>query len=389
MGVRTASLNGITKGYSIELKPLFSALEMTSLAWTTIHSFALNYSDVLLHILQDAKQIASITQGKTSIICYNKRVDGTRAASCDAGPIFSEDLLMGVRTASLNGITKGYSIELKPLFSALEMTSLAWTTIHSFASNYSDVLLHIPQDAKRRDDERRDAERGDDEHRDVDMVLPFWNSVNQILRQTTVVTTRRVLERFVVHHCSQRTAWKLLKDLPESALRKSKRGMPFYTYTFCVARTTIKGNFLGVAASCLVLVGIECYDMTPGRWGKWMTNKKVADVMRTWKSNYELLTTVGGSNSPGEVNSLRVCTRCYPFNTNLLCLQAGNKLVRVRGLMNCGFSLSKTTRENPDRSAHKNKGEKQVDSEEHGARFVKTQRIEIPELPMEQGRITD
>nr|GEZ43838.1 hypothetical protein CTI12_AA280340 [Tanacetum cinerariifolium]GEZ43850.1 hypothetical protein CTI12_AA280340 [Tanacetum cinerariifolium] len=47
--------------------------------------------------------------------------------------------------------------------------------------------------------------------------------------------------------------------VPKSALHKSNRGMPFYTSTFCVGRTTFRGHFLAVAASWLVQVGIECY----------------------------------------------------------------------------------------------------------------------------------
>ncbi|KAJ0751369.1 hypothetical protein HanLR1_Chr05g0192721 [Helianthus annuus] len=74
-----------------------------------------------------------------------------------------------------------------------------------------------------------------------------------------MVTTRRVLERLAVHHFSQRAAWKLLKDVPKSAMRKANRGMPIHTYFFCVSRTTFRGHFLGVAASWLVQVGIECY----------------------------------------------------------------------------------------------------------------------------------
>ncbi|KAK7837849.1 hypothetical protein CFP56_020693, partial [Quercus suber] len=76
---------------------------------------------------------------------------------------------------------------------------------------------------------------------------------------TTVVTTRRVLERIAVHYVSQRMAWKLLKDVPKSAVRKAARRMPTYVYFYCVSRTTLRGHFLGVAASWLVQVGIEVY----------------------------------------------------------------------------------------------------------------------------------
>nr|GEU30177.1 uncharacterized protein [Tanacetum cinerariifolium] len=189
-------------------------------------------------------------------------VDGRRLASCDAGPtspVFTEDYLTSMRTASetifrhdtLNYMTKEYSIELKPLFSAFQMKPLALTTIRSF------LLYYLPLLQPKFEDDDNDFLPDDERH--VDLVVPFKKSVKQILRETSVVTTRRVLERFAVHYFSQRAAWKLLKDVPKSALRKSNRGMPFYTYTFCVGRTTFRGHFLGVAASWLVQVGIECY----------------------------------------------------------------------------------------------------------------------------------
>ncbi|KAF2305601.1 hypothetical protein GH714_006966 [Hevea brasiliensis] len=97
------------------------------------------------------------------------------------------------------------------------------------------------------------------DERHVDLVVPFKKSVKQIVRETTVVTTRRILERLAVHYVSQRLAWKLLKDVPKSAVRKAERGMPTTFYLFRVSRTTFRGHFLGVAASWIVQVGIEIY----------------------------------------------------------------------------------------------------------------------------------
>nr|GFB96312.1 hypothetical protein [Tanacetum cinerariifolium] len=51
----------------------------------------------------------------------------------------------------------------------------------------------------------------------------------------SVVTTRRVLERFVVHYFSQRAAWKFLKDIPKPALRKSNKGCHFILTPFVLA----------------------------------------------------------------------------------------------------------------------------------------------------------
>jgi len=93
----------------------------------------------------------------------------------------------------------------------------------------------------------------------VDLVTPFHNSVKQIMRETSIVTTRRVLERIVVRHVSQRTAWKLLKDASKSAKRKAARGMSTPQYTFCVARTTFRAHALGVAAAWVVQSIIEVY----------------------------------------------------------------------------------------------------------------------------------
>nr|GEV30780.1 hypothetical protein [Tanacetum cinerariifolium] len=153
-------------------------------------------------------------------------------ASCDAGrtsPILAEDYLTGLRT----------------------MKSLGLTIIRSFSLYYLPLLQPKVEDD--------DNDFLPDDERPVDLIVPFKNSVKQMLRETSVVTTKRFLERFVAHHFPQRAVWKLLKDVPKSALHKSNRGMPFYTSTFCVGRTTFRGHFLAVAASWLVQVGIECY----------------------------------------------------------------------------------------------------------------------------------
>lgn len=189
---------------------------------------------------------------------------GRTVAYCDAGatpPILTEDYLTSLRTASetifrhdtLNYRTKEYYIELKPLFSAFQPRSFALTSLRSFLLFYLPLLAPKVED----DDDDFLPDSSDEHH--LDLVVPFKKSVKQILRETSVVTTRRVLERLAVHHFSQRAAWKLLKDVPKSAVRKANRGMPIYTYFFCVSRTTFRGHFLGVAASWLVQVGIECY----------------------------------------------------------------------------------------------------------------------------------
>ncbi|KDP39293.1 hypothetical protein JCGZ_01050 [Jatropha curcas] len=189
---------------------------------------------------------------------------GAQVAHCDAGAVLSDIDISNIRKASSNIFqhdslkytTKEYYIELKPLLSAFEWKQLAMTSLRSFLLFYLPLLEPASITEEDDDDFLQDAHEDD---RKVDLVVPFQKSVKQIVRETTVVTTRRVLERLAVHYCSQRMAWKLLKDVPKSAVRKAERGMPTILYLFRVSRTTFRGHFLGVAASWLVQVGIEIY----------------------------------------------------------------------------------------------------------------------------------
>lgn len=198
---------------------------------------------------------------------------GISVAQCDAGATWSDDYISKLRSASANIFqndslkysTKEYYIELKPLFSAFGAKSLAMTSLRSFLMFYLPLLE--PHTNMEDDDEDFLQETPEESH--VDLVVPFKKSVKQIIRETTVVTTRRVLERLAVTYFSQRMAWKLLKDVPKSAVRKADRGMPTLVYFFRISRTTFRGHFLGVAASWLVQVGIEIY-----RFFSWMINSE-------------------------------------------------------------------------------------------------------------------
>ncbi|RZR94716.1 hypothetical protein BHM03_00023476 [Ensete ventricosum] len=128
------------------------------------------------------------------------------------------------------------------------------TSLRSFLLFYLPLLEPRPPV-----EENDDLLHQPPEERPVDLVTPFQNSVKQIIRETAIVTTRRVLERFAVQHVSQRMAWKLLKDVPRSAKRKFDRGMPTLLFFYSVSRTTFRGHILGIAASWIVQVIIEIY----------------------------------------------------------------------------------------------------------------------------------
>ncbi|KAK0599172.1 hypothetical protein LWI29_002931 [Acer saccharum] len=186
-----------------------------------------------------------------------------KVAYCDAGAATAEDYISNIRKVSGNIFqydsikytTKEYNIRLKPISSAFEFRALAMTSLRSFLMFYLPLLE--PDLNTEEDDD--DFLQEPQEERRVDLVVPFKKSVKQIVRETIVVTTRRLLERLAVHYVSRRTAWKLLKDVSKSASRKADRGLPTLVYFVRVSKTTFRGHILGVAASLLVQVGIEIY----------------------------------------------------------------------------------------------------------------------------------
>ncbi|MBA0580388.1 hypothetical protein Gorai_022608, partial [Gossypium raimondii] len=191
------------------------------------------------------------------------RANYPKVSHCDAGAVLPEHYISNTQRSSedffkndaLKYSVKEYKIELKPLFSAFELRPFALTTLRSFLLFYLPLLepsLNIEEDEE-------DFPQDSTEERRVDLVVPLKKSVKQIIRETTVVTTRRILERLAVIYVSQRMAWKLLKDVPKSAVRKSQRGMPATVYLFRVSRTTFRGHLLGVTAAWIVQTGIEIY----------------------------------------------------------------------------------------------------------------------------------
>ncbi|CAH2069814.1 unnamed protein product, partial [Thlaspi arvense] len=188
-----------------------------------------------------------------------------RVAYCDAAAAIDDDYLAAIRKMSADVLqrqpltyistSKQYNIQPKPIFSAFEYRALAMTTVRSLLMFYLPLLE--PKTASEEDDDNflnNDAEKPR-----ADLIVPLKKSVKQIARETTVVTTRRVLERLAISYVSQRMAWKLLKDVPQSALRKAERGWSTHLYIFKVSQTTLRGHFLGIAASWTVQVGIEIY----------------------------------------------------------------------------------------------------------------------------------
>ena len=177
--------------------------------------------------------------------CYYSSFE-PRVAYCDAAAAIDDDYLaaairkMSADTLQLQTPTyiptssKVYNIQPKPLFSAFEFRALAMTTVRSLLMFYLPLLE--PKPASEDDDDF--LNNAAEERRGADLIVPLKKSVKQIARevsiclyqrvlrgvmiltdvfgyiydpQTTVVTTRRVLERLAISYVSQRMAWKLLK----------------------------------------------------------------------------------------------------------------------------------------------------------------------------------
>ncbi|GKA21749.1 hypothetical protein Tco_0701738 [Tanacetum coccineum] len=192
---------------------------------------------------------------EVSVSYLTSSFKGRGVAYCDVGhaPLLATSETV-FQHDTLNSGAKEYDIKLKPLLSAFHLRPFALRSMRCFLMFYLPLLQSNIEECA-------NVSLHDlvDEHQDVDYVLPLKITVKQILLETSVVTTRRVLERLAVHHLSQRAAWKLIKDVPMSAMHKANRGMPFYIYFVRVSRTTFRGQFLGYAASWIVQVGIECY----------------------------------------------------------------------------------------------------------------------------------
>ncbi|VAI14862.1 unnamed protein product [Triticum turgidum subsp. durum] len=191
---------------------------------------------------------------------------GFTVAHCDAGATYgsidSPDLANDLNEKIHDSIhdlqlpIKEYPLELKPLLYAFGFKHLSMTTIRAFLLYYLPLLEPRPPTD---DDDDDDLLQDDSERPPVDLVTPFHNSLKQIAREISVVTTRRVFERIAVCHVSQRTAWKLLKDAAKSSKRKALRGMSIPEYTYCVARTTFRAHALGVAATWVVQSVVQVY----------------------------------------------------------------------------------------------------------------------------------
>jgi len=152
-------------------------------------------------------------------------------------------------------LEKVYPNEYKSIAFAIFPKNLIITAVRCMALSLAPV---VEQYLKALDE----AERNDD-GQDGNVFPPLPNlkpatvkTAYSILRMTTVMTTRRIMERLLSLGCSERMMWKLMKDIPKSAQRKASN--PLLESSRAVsrgcrmARTAVRGYAVVVGADFVV-----------------------------------------------------------------------------------------------------------------------------------------
>lgn len=220
-----------------------------------LHSFS-----SLSALAATAAASSAVSLSSPSLFAHYDTRDWTgRVAYCDAAVAgagsWEDDEGICVPIRHKYGAGKKYDIELKPLFSAFRPRAIGATTIRAVLVNYLPLLEAYlqPEDDEFEEDLDRPARPP------MDPVVPLKRSVTHILREVSVITTRRILERVAVHHVSDRMAWKLLKDIPKSAIRKAGRDLSPAEMFTAVCKTTFRAHALGVLANWMVQLVIDFY----------------------------------------------------------------------------------------------------------------------------------
>lgn len=154
---------------------------------------------------------------------------------------------------------KPYAVTLKPFFSAFSPAALSLTIMRALLLNFQPVLEGYFLFLKPEDEDEFEEEEEPSPKEPVDYKTALKGSGWTILREVTVVTTRRLLERIVVRCVSKRITWKLLKDLPRSAERKAGRHLSKFQLFVAVKKTTFRGHAVAIAASWLVQLALDIY----------------------------------------------------------------------------------------------------------------------------------
>ncbi|KAH6556135.1 hypothetical protein KP509_1Z202400 [Ceratopteris richardii] len=168
---------------------------------------------------------------------------------------------------------KSYDFTLKPIYSAFYLRPFSLTVLRALVVNFQSVLEAY---VSRLHDAEEEDELSEEEPLPINFEAALKGTGWSVSREVAVVTIRRVLERLVVPRVSRRLAWKLLKDVPTSAQRKSGRFLPLSEYFLAVTRTTFRGQLLGIAATWLVNLLVDIYSYLSGLHRR-LTKMQVGD----------------------------------------------------------------------------------------------------------------
>ena len=153
---------------------------------------------------------------------------------------------------------KGHAVRQQPVHSFLRPRTLVASALRNFFLHFAPLL----------DQWGKAIEEAEREHRgEGEVEWPPFPSTRAarakfcagFCREGAVHTVRRVLEHGVAARASARTTWKLLKDVPRSAVRKARRaeGALWTARTggaqvARVTRTAVRGNSLVTLADFIV-----------------------------------------------------------------------------------------------------------------------------------------
>uniref|UniRef100_A0A061R7D1 Uncharacterized protein n=1 Tax=Tetraselmis sp. GSL018 TaxID=582737 RepID=A0A061R7D1_9CHLO len=180
---------------------------------------------------------------------------GAAATYCE--PAYGGRDLSPVITSPLGGLTrrkyKHWTLEPKGVKSVFSYQNLALTVARGCLINISPVMDGWFREVI--EQERRAEERNQPAPELPplpDLGAAKTAAYNGVIRDLNVQILRRWLEEECFAGLGARAAWKLLKDVKESAVRKARRGLPFLELSSRVFTTALRANALGYVAEAAV-----------------------------------------------------------------------------------------------------------------------------------------
>eukprot|EP00897_Mesotaenium_endlicherianum_P000422 jgi/Mesen1/10380/ME000081S09768 len=172
-----------------------------------------------------------------------------------------EDILHLKELNNIGTKVKVYYIKIKPIFSIFTPKVILISAIRALLLNYLPVLeAYLQPDEEYDEDYELDSSRAPDFVRPApDLIRPAWGTLKTMVREISVMTMRRLLEKYLLKYLPARWVWKLTKDTLESTQRKSRRGIGAVLLFVTVARSQFRGHIIQCLAGWLIQLKIDIF----------------------------------------------------------------------------------------------------------------------------------